>query len=89
MATVQTPIERLGQWIERSKLNQTEAAAVIGMEKTQLSHILNAKRTPGLQNAVKIERATGIPAEAWLSTEMDETAEAVGAGPRKSRVGKA
>jgi transcriptional regulator with XRE-family HTH domain len=62
--------ERLRQWIDRSKLNQLEAAQIIGVDHTQLSHILLGRRRPGLDTAVKIERATGITVEAW--TPIDD-----------------
>lgn len=67
--------ERLRQWIDRSKVDQTEAAGLIGMHPTQLSHILNDRRRPGLDTAVKIERATGIPVEAWVPLDDDESAD--------------
>lgn len=69
--TALTGRSRLRQWIDRSKLNQLEASEIIGFDKTALNHILTGKRTPGLQNALKIERATGIPVEAWVPTSGD------------------
>lgn len=71
---------RLRQWIDRSKLNQLEAAEVMGFDKTALNHILTGKRTPGLQNALKIERATGIPVEAWVPS-VDDTSSLNESGP--------
>jgi transcriptional regulator with XRE-family HTH domain len=80
--------ERLAQWIERSKLNQVEAARIIGIDPTQLSQILVGKRRPGLDNAVKIEAKTGIVVEAWVPIADDETPEPDPAPRRKSRIGK-
>ncbi len=88
MESTQTGRERLAQWIERSKLNQLEASIIIGIDPTQLSQILNGNRRPGLDNAVKIERRTGIVVEAWVPLADDEPAEPVGASSRKSRNGK-
>lgn len=65
--------ERLAQWLQRAKVNQLEAAELIGIDKTQLSQILTGKRRPGLDNAIKIERATGIAVEAWVPLEEDKT----------------
>lgn len=80
---------RLAQWIERSKINQLEAAEIIGMDKTQLCQILLGHRRPGLDNAVKIERATGVVAEAW-ATIADGEQDTVGAVTgRKPLSGKA
>ncbi len=81
--------ERLAQWIERSKLNQTEAAQIIGIDPTQLSQILTGKRRPGLDNAVKIEAKTGIVVEAWVPIADDDEAEPEPTHGRKSRIGKA
>lgn len=62
--------ERLRQWIDRSKINQREASALLGFDETYLSQILNGKRRPGLDTAVQIERVTGIAVEAWTATEI-------------------
>ena len=64
--------ERLAQWIKRSKLDQQETAALIEMDPAVLSKILVGRRRPGLDNALKIERVTGIPVEAWQSSPEDE-----------------
>jgi plasmid maintenance system antidote protein VapI len=64
--------ERLRQWIDRSKVNQLEAAEIIDIDPTQLSHILTGRRRPGLDTAVKIERATGIAVEAWTPIDDGE-----------------
>lgn len=81
--------DRLAQWIERSKLNQLEAARLIGIDPTQLSQILTGKRRPGLDNAVKIEQATGIVVEAWVPLSDDDSAVAEPVAAQKSRSGKA
>lgn len=67
--------DRLAQWLERSKLNQREAAVLLGMHYTHLNQILSGRRTPGLANAVQIEQKTGIPAEAWLASEVGASTE--------------
>ena len=58
----------LRDWIDRILTTDREAARRIGVHYTHLSQILNGRRSPGLANAVEIERATGIPVEAWLPT---------------------
>lgn len=67
--------DRLREWIERSKCNQTEAARILGVHKVVLSDILNRKTRPGLANAIKIEQITGIAVESWLLTPVSERAE--------------
>jgi plasmid maintenance system antidote protein VapI len=86
---MQTGRERLRQWITRSKLQQNEAAAVIGMHPTQLNHILTGDRRPGLDTAVKIERATGIVVEAWVPFGDDDLAEPHPEPVDKSQTAKA
>lgn len=83
---MQSGRERLRDWIDRSKVNQREAAAILGMSDVFLSQILNGVRTPGLDNAVKIEQVTGISVESWLLTSVSRSddAEPVAAGKRKS-----
>lgn len=61
--------ERLRAWIERSKVKDYEAAEILGVNPVVLSQWLGGARTPGLDNAVKIEQATGVSVESWLLTE--------------------
>jgi transcriptional regulator with XRE-family HTH domain len=74
MASIETGRDRLAAWIQRSKLKQVEAADIIGMDQTQVSLILNGKRRPSLDNAVKIERATGIPVHVWAASPIVDEA---------------
>lgn len=76
--------ERLVAWIARSKVNQREAARILGLDHTYLNQILSGKRVPGLANAVKIETVTGIAVEAWVPTEVGTEDE-----PEPVRVGNA
>jgi transcriptional regulator with XRE-family HTH domain len=62
--------ELLKAWMGRMGLNLTQTAAELEMQLPYLSMIASGKRNPGLRAAVKIERRTGIPAEAWLATEV-------------------
>lgn len=81
--------ERLKRWMERSRINQREAARIIGIHFTHLSQILSGRRNPGLANAVVIERKTGISVEAWVPSEEGKSAAVVSIGDRKVRHGKA
>jgi len=81
--------EFLEQWIDRSKLNQLEAAERIKIDPTQLNQILKGKRRPGLDNAILIERATGIPVEAWVPFEDGDNGDKIQDTPRKRKTGKA
>lgn len=74
METAVTGRERLAQWITRSRLTQVEAAQRMDIEATNLSQILNGHRRPGLENAIKIQRATGIVVEAWAACDEEPVA---------------
>ena len=58
------------------RLTQTEAAAIFGWDKTAMSRMLSGRITPTLETAIRIERRTGIPVEAWLDETDDCAAEA-------------
>ena len=61
---------QLREWIDRRGYRQNEAAGMLGIHETFISHLLSGRRTPGLDRAVKIERLTGIPAGAWVSRRL-------------------
>ena len=62
--------EQFKDWMHRRRFMQREAAEHFGWHETYISQLLNGARTPGLDNAVTIERETGIPVEAWMSSEL-------------------
>lgn len=64
--------EQLSEWMRRARMNQAEAARYLGFDAPYVSVLLSGKRTPGLDNAITLERLTGIPVEAWASTELDD-----------------
>lgn len=65
--------EQLKDWMERRGFNLKETADYFGWDMTFISKLTNARRNPGLGNAIKIERLTGIPVEAWSASELDES----------------
>lgn len=67
---------------------QTEMAEYLGWDETYVSRILTGARVPGLDNALHLERKTGIPVEVWASSELDKDDDAVVANGRKSRLSK-
>lgn len=64
---------QLAQWIEKRGLNGREAARMLDVHFTFLSNLVTGKRLPGRENAVKIERITGIPVEAWTPTRAGKS----------------
>ena len=81
--------EQLKDWMDRrwplSTRKQREAAEHLGWDETFISQLLRGVRTPGLTNAIKIERLSGIPVEAWVSSELDEAEESVAPARSKRR----
>lgn len=77
--------------MERRGFNQRETAEHFGWDETFVSMLLAdppRRRKPGLTNAIKIERETGIPVEAWVSSELDDQPEPVTATRGKRRQDK-
>jgi transcriptional regulator with XRE-family HTH domain len=83
-----TGAEQLSEWMRRAKMNQAEAARYLGFDAPYVSVLLSGKRTPGLDNAILLERLTGIPVEAWASSELDDQDTPVSAGRAKPQVNK-
>lgn len=78
--------------MNRSRLNQREAAKLLGIHFTFLSQLLSEganARTPALATAVRIERVTGIPVESWVPPDVADEPEPVGSIRAKARHGKA
>jgi transcriptional regulator with XRE-family HTH domain len=65
--------ERLAEYRKRSKLNQRELARLIGITDAYLSQVLSGKRFPGRENALLIERLTGVPVESWSEPRRGKT----------------
>lgn len=78
-------VEQLIAWMERRGLSQRETAAMLDWHETHLCHLLAGRRSPELESAIKIERVTGIPVEAWVSSAVDSPVEPVGARARKRK----
>jgi transcriptional regulator with XRE-family HTH domain len=66
-------------WMKRRGFNQNETAEYFGWDITFISKLVRGHRTPGLANALKIERLTGIPVEAWASISLDKPDPPMGA----------
>lgn len=58
---------QLHEWFtDNSDLTKTEFAYDIGVSKQSLSHILSGRRQVTVEQAVSIERETGIVVADWL-----------------------
>jgi transcriptional regulator with XRE-family HTH domain len=80
---MQSGPEQLRDWMRRRGFTQADAARYLETDEPYISVLLSGKRTPGLVNAIHLERLTGIPVEAWASTALDESEKSVGVGTRK------
>lgn len=69
----------------RRGINGREAARLLGFHFTLLSNYVTGKRLPGRENAITIERMTGIPVEAWSPTSVGTRELAVAGESRKRR----
>jgi plasmid maintenance system antidote protein VapI len=70
-ARMKSGIKQLKKWMVRRDVDLREAAEIIGVHYTYLSKILNDRRAPGLQSALRIQHSTGIPVMAWREQNVD------------------
>ena len=80
---------QLRDWMRRRGFNKTETAAFFDMKLSFFSLLVNGKRNPGLAGAIAIERLTGIPVEAWLLSDVDESPRRSSGSASNSLVDKA
>lgn len=84
-----TAREALRGWIDRRCDSDREASRLLRMHFTHLSQILSGRRNPGLANAIRIEDVTGIPARAWMPTDVGRMSTSDTTRACKSKKGKA
>ena len=80
---MQTGTEQFKDWMRRRGFTQADAARYLEFDAPYISVLATGSRTPGLNNALKIEQLTGIPVEAWASSEVDESGDDASAVTRK------
>jgi plasmid maintenance system antidote protein VapI len=82
---------QLTDWMQRRGFKQREAAEYLGkgFDETVVSALVNGRRFPGLENALTLERLTGIPAEAWVASFVDKAESAESGDGHNTQVGKA
>lgn len=74
--------------MHRRRFMQREAAEYLGWDETYVSRLLSGTRVPGLDNAIHLERMTGIPVEVWASSALDNDSDTVAAESRKPNLHK-
>lgn len=82
--TTQTGPEQFRDWIDRRRFTQRDAAKYFGWNEAYISRILSGKHRPGLSLAIQIERATGIPVEAWPDSDLVDSGKAIPEFSRKA-----
>ena len=63
----QTAGQRLKDWRGRAKWTQQQVADAIGVDNSFVSHLEKDAYRPSLETAFRLQRLTGIPAEAWIN----------------------
>lgn len=76
--------DQLRDWMARREFNNEETAEYLGLDKSVVTKLANGLRRAGLKIALHIERKTGIPVEAWVSDDADESDVLIGAHRRNS-----
>lgn len=66
MLTTEGLIERIKLLIEQHDLNASSFAALIGVQRSSISHILSGRNKPSLEFLVKIEAAFNEVSFEWL-----------------------
>lgn len=77
--------EQLRDWMRRRGFTQADAARYLGWDQGNISVVLAGKRTLGLETALRVERLTGIPVEAWSEQESGKMETVPAEKPRKTR----
>lgn len=67
MATATAGRTQLSRWVKANASSRRKLAAQLGADHAQISRLLSGARLPGLDLAVRIERATGVPCSAWVT----------------------
>ena len=75
--------QRLRAYLERSKQNQRQFAALTRFSEPFISQLVTGTRKPSIDNAVKLEQLTGIPVACWSEHEASELVTA--GGSRRQR----
>ena len=63
---MKTPPMTLAGFLERSRLSQAMLARLVGISQPYLSELVRGRKCPSLRVAVRLEKVTKIPMEAFL-----------------------
>lgn len=83
--------EQFRDWMRRRGFTQRDASRYLGWNEAYVSRLLSDDdeiriKALGLDNALHLERLSGIPVEAWESNALDESEPAVISNGSKRKV---
>lgn len=83
--------DQFRDWMRRRGFTQRDAARYLGWHDAYVSRLLSDDdeiriKALGLDNALHLERLSGIPVEAWESSAVDASESAIGDNSRKRKV---
>ena len=65
--TQKTAGQQLREWRDRARKTQAQVAEFLEVDKSFVSYLESGTHRPSLENAFRLQRLTGIPAEAWIN----------------------
>lgn len=81
-----TVTERFSRWLQLSRRSQADLARELGRNRSVISQWKYGVKRPTLDDAVRLEAITGIPAGAWASRVRVSLRPLRSARSRKARV---
>ena len=60
----------IAAWLKHKGWSQKKLARLSGISRTEINHLVKARRGAGPRSALKLEKATGVRAEFWMHAEL-------------------
>ncbi len=86
---MQSGASQLAEWIRKRNEKKADVAKQFGITAGYLSMFLSGERSPGRDLACLIHELTGIPVNAWSSSELHESELVVVSSGSKQKRNKA
>lgn len=81
-----TVTERFTRWLHLSRFSQADVARQLGRNRSVITQWKTGVKRPTLDDAVRLEAITGIPASAWATTRRLLSGSRVKTNGRKAKV---
>lgn len=85
---MQSGQEQMKDWMRRRGFTQADAARYFEYPESMISRIVNGGYSPGLRSALHIEDLTGIPVDAWVTSELEDETEPQPSVASKRKIAK-